>query len=73
MPRALQLLKPLVGEWRIEGTSPNGVPFPGEGRMSCSWLDSGAHLLMRTSINVPGAPVGISVIGRQETVRRTAL
>ena len=60
---ALQLLAPLVGEWGVEGTSRDGVPFPGEGRMSCSWLDSGAHLMVRTSINVPGAPAGISVIG----------
>jgi hypothetical protein len=60
---ALNRLEPLVGEWAIEAGPPEGEPWPGEGRVSFEWHDSGAHLVQRWSIDMPEAPNGVAVIG----------
>ena len=60
---ALKKLEPLLGEWALEASSPDGEPWPGEGRASFQWHESRTHLVARTSINVPGAPNSISIIG----------
>jgi hypothetical protein len=60
---ALRKLEPLVGEWRVTATSPGGEPWPGEGRSTFGWHESGAHLVVRTTLEVPGAPDSISIIG----------
>ena len=61
--QALKRLEPLLGEWSIEAKSPDGAPWPGEGRATFEWHESGAHLIARTRIAVPGAPDAISIIG----------
>ena len=60
---ALKRLEPLLGEWALEATSPDGDRWPGEGRATFQWHESRAHLLARTSVAVPGAPDAISIIG----------
>lgn len=60
---ALQRLEPLLGTWSMEATPPGGEPWPGEARMSFEWHDSGAHLVQRWSVEMPGAPGGVAVIG----------
>lgn len=60
---ALKALQPLVGEWVVEAGPPGGEPWPGEGRVSFEWHDSGAHLIQRWSIDMPEAPNGVAVIG----------
>ena len=60
---ALKRLEPLVGEWSVVATSRDGRRLPGEARATFEWHDSGAHLVQRTSIPVPGAPDSISIIG----------
>jgi hypothetical protein len=60
---ALKRLQPLVGEWRLMASSPGGEPWPGEAHASYQWHDSGAHLVGRSSSDVPGAPDTISIIG----------
>ncbi len=60
---ALKVLQPLVGEWVVEAGPPEGEPWPGEGRVSFEWHDSGAHLIQRWSIDMPEAPNGVAVIG----------
>ena len=60
---ALKRLEPLVGEWVIEAGPPDGEPWPGEGRVSFEWHDSGAHLIQRWSVDMPEAPNGVAVIG----------
>ena len=60
---ALKKLEPLVGEWRLEATPPGGEPWPGEGRATFEWHDSGAHLIERSTVDVPEAPDGVSIIG----------
>lgn len=60
---ALKELEPLVGEWTMEARPPEGEPWPGEGRVSFEWHDSGAHLIQRWSVDMPEAPNGVAVIG----------
>ena len=60
---ALKNLEPLLGEWALEASSPDGEPWPGEGRASFEWHESRAHLVGRTMVDVPGAPDTTSIIG----------
>jgi hypothetical protein len=60
---ALKKLEPLVGEWRMTATPPGGLPWPGEGRTIFEWHESGAHLIERSTIDMPEAPDGVSIIG----------
>ncbi len=59
---ALKELEPLVGEWTLLAASPDGQAL-GEGRASVTWHESGAHLIARTSLDAPGAPSSLSIIG----------
>jgi hypothetical protein len=60
---ALKKLEPLLGEWILEATSPDGEPWLGAARASFEWHESGAHLVARSSVDVPGAPNTVSIIG----------
>jgi hypothetical protein len=60
---ALRELEPLVGEWSIEATWPNGEQWPGGGTVTFEWHDSGAHLVERGTAELPEAPDNVSVIG----------
>ena len=60
---ALAQLEPLVGEWTIEAGPPGGERWPGGGRMTIEWHDSGAHLVQHSSVDVPEAPDSVSIIG----------
>src|SRR4028119_1765822 len=60
---ALKRLEPLVGEWTLEAKPPDGPPWPGEARARIEWHDSGAHLVQRATVDVPGAPDSISIMG----------
>ena len=61
--KALGRLERLVGEWTLEARWPSGEPWPGGGRVTFEWHDSRAHLIERTTIELPEAPDGISIIG----------
>ena len=61
--QALRELEPLVGEWTIEATWPNGEAWPGGGRVTFEWHASGAHLVERGTAELPEAPDNISIIG----------
>ena len=60
---ALRRLEPLVGEWTVEATWASGERWPGGGRASFEWHPSGAHLVGRTSADLPEAPTTVSIIG----------
>jgi hypothetical protein len=60
---ALRRLEPLVGEWTLEATPPGADPWPGGGRASFEWHDSGAHLVERVTMGLPEAPDNVSIIG----------
>jgi hypothetical protein len=61
--QALKELEPLIGEWRMEAIPPSGEPWPGEAQATFEWHDSGAHLVGRSTIEMPEAPDSISIIG----------
>jgi hypothetical protein len=60
---ALKKLEPLVGDWILEAGPPGGEPWPGGGRSTFEWHPSGAHLIQRTTIELPEAPDSLSVMG----------
>jgi len=65
--QALRALEPLVGEWTVELAGPDGQPWPGRGVSTLEWHPSGAHLVQRTTVGVPGAPDSTSIIGCDNT------
>jgi hypothetical protein len=60
---ALRALDPLVGDWDLEARWPSGEAWPGAGRATFAWHESGRHLVERTSADLPEAPDTISIIG----------
>jgi len=60
----LERLEPFVGEWRLEAPA---FPLPPEladaAHSTFEWALGGAFLLQRSSVPVPEAPDGLSVIG----------
>ena len=60
---ALKELEPLIGEWTMEAIPPGGEPWPGEARATFEWHDSGAHVVERSTVEMPEAPDGISIMG----------
>jgi len=60
---ALEKLEPLIGEWTLEAISPGGEPWPGKARATFEWHDSGAHLVGRSTVELPDAPNTISIMG----------
>jgi hypothetical protein len=61
--QALRELEPLVGEWALEASWPNGERWPGGGRVTFEWHASGAHLVERGTAELPEAPDNVSIIG----------
>ena len=60
---ALRKLERLVGEWRLEAIGADGKPWPGEARATFEWHPSGAHLVERSTADLPQAPDSVSIIG----------
>ena len=60
---ALKELEPLIGEWTLEAIPPGGEPWPGEARATIEWHDSGAHIVERSTVDMPDAPDGIKIMG----------
>ena len=60
---ALKKLEPLLGDWNPQASPPGGEPWPGGGRSTFAWHPSGAHLVQRTTIELPEAPDSLSVMG----------
>ncbi len=61
-------LSRLVGEWRMTATPPAGPPWPGLTRVRFEWLEGGAFLVERWSLDLKepleGAPRrGTAIIG----------
>jgi hypothetical protein len=60
---ALRRLEPLIGDWELEAIPPGGEPWPGEARATFEWHDSGAHVIERSTIELPEAPNAIAIMG----------
>ncbi len=64
---ALEPLEVLAGEWNTVGTHPH---FPGaalRGRVTFTWIEGGAFLMMHSDVEQPGPPSGIAVFGRDDS------
>ena len=60
---ALKEMEPLVGQWALEAIPPGGEPWPGEALATIEWHDSGAYLVERATVDLPGAPDVIKIMG----------
>jgi len=61
--QALNEMQPLVGEWALEAIAPGGEPWPADARATIEWHHSGAHLVERTTIELPDAPDATKIMG----------
>ena len=60
----LERLEPFLGEWRIEAPAfPLAAELADATRSTFAWTLGGAFMLQRSSVPVPEAPDGLSVIG----------
>lgn len=59
----MRQLEPLIGEWTVEAIPPDGEPWPGGARATFEWHASRAHMIHRQTVEMPGAPNSISIIG----------
>jgi hypothetical protein len=60
---ALRLLAPLVGEWTVELTPPDGAGPAATGHTSIAWHESRAHLVVRQGMSLGGTPTSVAIIG----------
>jgi hypothetical protein len=63
---ALEKFSMFIGEWVTTGTHPY---VPGKifhGRASFEWLEGGAFLIVRSEIDEPEIPTGISILGSDD-------
>ncbi len=64
------ILKPfsvLIGNWDTTGTHRLIRDTILHGRTSFEWLENGAFLMMRSEIDEPGVPSGITIIGSDDS------
>jgi hypothetical protein len=66
---ALKDLEVLVGEWATTGTHPLLPGATLHGHVSFTWLEGGAFLRSRSSLDDPRFPTGVAVIGRDEAAK----
>ncbi|MBI3968058.1 MAG: hypothetical protein HY329_20655, partial [Chloroflexi bacterium] len=59
----LEELDRFVGEWTMVAAPPGGPSWPGEARARFEWLDGGAFLIQRWTVDLPAAPNGTAIIG----------
>ena len=53
----------LVGEWKMTAGPPGEPPWPGEARVRFEWIEGGAFLAERWSLNASGLPEGTPTSG----------
>ena len=61
--KALEGLGRLVGEWDLEAIWPGGDRWPGEARATIEWHASGAHVVQRSTADLPEAPSSVAIMG----------
>ncbi len=60
---ALKPFGAFVGEWKTEGTHPIFPEKVFHGKAAFEWIHGGAFLLLRTEIDEPEIPSGLSIFG----------
>lgn len=66
---ALKEMEVLVGEWSQQATPVGDEPWPGEAQTTFEWLEGGQLLLERSTVEMPEAPNGVCVYGRDAANR----
>jgi hypothetical protein len=59
----LQALDRFVGEWTMTAGPPDGPPWPGAARVRFEWIEGGAFLAERWSLDASGLPEGTPTSG----------
>ena len=65
-PTAEAILRELdrfVGEWTLTAAPPGGPPWPGEAHVRFEWIEGGAFLAERWSLDASGLPEGTPTSG----------
>ncbi len=65
---ALRGLEVLVGDWSVELAFPPDAPLPVRGRVSFTWIEGGAFLVMRSDVDWSGPSEALAVIGRDDAL-----
>ena len=64
----LKPFAPLIGEWALEGSHPYIPNTTLHGQVSFGWIEGGAFVVMRTKVDEPKIPSGISIFGSDDVV-----
>lgn len=56
----------LIGEWETVGLHRLMPDTPLHGHATFEWIEGGAFLIMRTDVDEPGVPSGISILGSDD-------
>lgn len=64
MSTGLEALAPLVGQWSMEAGPPGGERWPGGGTVKFEWIEDAAFLREEWQIDLPEAPNGVAIFGR---------
>ena len=62
---ALAPLAALVGDWDTVGSHPM-IPGTLHGRATFAWMEGGAFLIMRTTVDQPQVPSGLAIFGSDD-------
>ena len=63
---ALHSFEALIGEWQATGSHPYLPNIVLTGRASFEWIENGAFVLMRTQVDHPEIPDGLSIFGSDD-------
>ena len=64
----LKVFSILIGTWTTLGKHPMFPETTFHGRVAFDWIEGGAFLIMRTEIDEPGIPSGLSIIGSDDNM-----
>lgn len=67
---ALKKLEALVGKWKTVGSHPYMPGVTLHGQAALEWIEGGAFLMMRSEIDEPGIPSGISIFGSDDAAKK---
>jgi hypothetical protein len=70
---ALRRLEPLVGEWDTEISLPGDPATIVRGRLELTWLEGGAFLRVRSTVDKAEFPDSVSIIGCDEAAGRYSM
>jgi hypothetical protein len=71
--KALQVFEPWIGQWDTVGIHGILSDTTLHGRTSFQWHESGAFVLMRSSIDDPRFPDGIAIIGSDDSLHKYSM